>query len=185
MRALKASEVEVRIGTVGQKGVTLLLYKDARTDMQVLDETFGSFNWQVDYKEIKGNLYCGVGIWDESKKQWIWKWDCGTESNTEKEKGEASDAFKRACVRVSDNKDGGGIGRELYTSPFIFLPVATDPIGNNKYKLHNPRELYGLYVSYLNVKLIDGVKTITDLDIAQGGTVIWSTNKRKVGAKHE
>ena len=184
MRALKPSEVEVRIGTVGAKGVTLLLYKNARTDMQILDETFGAMNWQKDYKEIKGNLYCGVGIWDSSKKEWIWKWDCGTESNTEKEKGEASDAFKRACVNISDD-NGGGIGRELYTAPFIFLPVPTESIGNGKYRMVNPRELYGMYVSHMTVIDKDGIKTIDELDIAQGGTVIWSTNRRKVGLKHD
>lgn len=180
MRALKPDEIEVRVGTVGANGVTLLLYKNARTDMQILDETYGAMNWQKDYKEIKGNLYCGIGIWDESKNAWIWKWDCGTESNTEKEKGEASDAMKRACVNV-----GGGIGRELYTSPFIFLPVATDPIGNNKYKLHNPKELYGMCVSRIEYEEENGCRKIKELDISQNGMVIWSTNKRKVGLRNE
>ena len=178
MRALKPSEVEVRIGTVGQKGVTLLLYKNARTDMQILDETFGQMNWQKDYKEIKGNLYCGVAVCDESKKEWVWKWDCGTESNTEKEKGEASDAMKRASVNWQ-------IGRCLYNSPFIFLPVATESIGNNKYKLKNPRELYGMYVHDMTVEEVDGARKVTQLDIAQNGMIIWSTDRRKVGTKHE
>lgn len=178
MRALKPDEIEVRVGTVGAKGVTMLLYKNARTDMQVLDETFGAMNWQKDYKEIKGNLYCGVGVWDASKKEWIWKWDCGTESNTEKEKGEASDAFKRACVNVSDGKGGqNGIGRELYTSPFIFLPVATEQDGRGKYKMVNPRELYGIYV--YDIVTEDG--KIKALSLAQSNKIIWSTDKRKVG----
>ena len=69
MRTLKPEEIDVRIGTVGAKGCTLLLYKNARTDMQILDETFGAMNWQKDYKEIKGNLYCGVGVWDAEKEQ--------------------------------------------------------------------------------------------------------------------
>lgn len=118
-RLLKPSEIDVRIGTVGAKGVTLLLYKDARVDMNILDETHGSDYWQRDHKEIKGNMYAGVGIWNHTIGQWVWKWDCGTESYTEKEKGEASDSFKRACVNV-------GIGRELYTSPFIFIPCETE-----------------------------------------------------------
>lgn len=188
MRTLKADEIEVRIGQVGQDKngngyATLLLYKNARTDMQILDETFGAMNWQKDYKEIKGNLYCGIGIWDADKAQWIWKWDCGTESNTEKEKGEASDAMKRACVNVSDNK-GGGIGRELYTAPAIFLSVAVVPDSYNKgkFKLAKPAELKGMYVSHI---AYDRQRKIKDLDISIKGTIIWSTEKRKVGTKHE
>jgi hypothetical protein len=184
VRALKPDEIEVRVGTVGAKGVSMLLYKNARTDMQILDETFGAMNWQKDYKEYKGVMYCGVGVWDEDKKQWIWKWDCGTESNTEKEKGEASDAFKRACVNVSDGKNGiNGIGRELYTAPFIFLPVATVPDSYNKgkYKLNNPSELRGIYVS--EIKTVKG--KIQALSLAQNGMIVWSTDRRKVGTKHE
>ena len=111
-RTLYADEIECRVGTINEKGFTVLLYKDARCDMNILDETVGNDNWQRDHKEVKGNLYGGVAIWDDAKKQWITKWDCGTESNTEKEKGESSDSFKRACVNW-------GIGRELYTAPVI------------------------------------------------------------------
>jgi hypothetical protein len=113
-RILKADEIEVRIQSVKTNGVILLLYKDARCDMNILDETVGADNWERDHKELKGNIYCGVGIWDESKHKFIYKWDCGAESNTEKEKGESSDSFKRACFNW-------GIGRELYTSPFIWV----------------------------------------------------------------
>lgn len=113
-RDLTADEIEVRVASVSEKGVSLLLYKNARCDMNILDETVGSENWQRDHKELKGNIYCGIGIWDEKKQMWIWKWDCGAESYTEKEKGEASDSFKRAGFNV-------GIGRELYTSPFIWV----------------------------------------------------------------
>lgn len=160
MRALRADEIEVRIGTVGEKGCTMLLYKNARVDMQILDEEFGPMNWQRDHKEIKGNLYCGVGIWDEDKKTWVWKWDCGVESNTEREKGEASDSFKRACTNH-------GIGRELYTSPRIKLEVATDKIGDRKYVLHNKFDLYGVYVSYIDYIEQDGKRIISDLALAQ------------------
>lgn len=126
-RTLKAEEIDVRVGNVYSWGYSLLLYKDARCDMNILDETVGAENWQRDHKEIKGNLYCGVGIWDNTKSQWTWKWDCGTESNTEKEKGEASDSFKRACFNV-------GIGRELYTSPNISISCDMESSGNS-YKL--------------------------------------------------
>lgn len=130
-RKLRADEIDVRVGIIFSRGYSLLLYKDARCDMNILDETVGAENWQRDHKEIKGNLYCGVAIYDEKKSQWIWKWDCGTESNTEKEKGEASDSFKRACFNW-------GIGRELYTKIKIIISCETvaEKIGNKTvYKL--------------------------------------------------
>ena len=114
IRLLTADEIECRVGTISGKGLTLLLYKDARADMKILDEVFGPNNWQRTHEVIGGNLYCNVQIYDEQKKQWISKMDVGTESYTEKEKGQASDSFKRACVSV-------GIGRELYTAPFIWI----------------------------------------------------------------
>lgn len=163
MRALRADEIEVRIGQVFEKGVSMLLYKTARTDMAILDEVYGAGNWQKNYKEVKGNLYCGIGVWDADKAQWVWKWDCGTESNTEREKGEASDAFKRAGFNI-------GIGRELYTAPFIWLPVATVPILNTsptRYRLNNPRELNGIYVSNITTEEIDGKLKITKLELSQ------------------
>ena len=95
-RDLKAEEIDVRIGQVGDGYCTLLLYKDARVDMDVLDETVGSMNWQR--KHSRENANCCVGIYDAEKKEWVWKEDTGTESNTEAEKGLASDSFKRACV---------------------------------------------------------------------------------------
>lgn len=114
-RDLRADEIDCRISTVKEKGITLLLYKDARVDQNILDETVGPMNWQNDYKEIKGNMYCYVSIFDETKDSWITKSNCGVESYSEKEKGEASDAFKRACFNW-------GIGRELYTAPRIWIP---------------------------------------------------------------
>lgn len=116
-RLLRADEIECRVQTCNEKGVSLLLYKDARCDMSILDETVGALQWQRDHKELKGNIYCGVGILYPELDEWIWKWDAGAESYTEKEKGEASDSFKRACVNW-------GIGRELYTSPFIWINAA-------------------------------------------------------------
>lgn len=113
-RELYASEIDCRINTINEKGLTLLLFKDARVDMNILDETVGSMNWQRDHKELKGNIYCGISIWDNEKQQWVTKWDCGKESFSESEKGESSDSFKRACFNI-------GIGRELYTSPFIWI----------------------------------------------------------------
>ncbi len=114
IRLLRADEIECRVGTASEKGLSLLLYKDARADMKILDEVFGPMNWQRKHKVIGGSLYCTVSVWDEAKQQWICKTDVGSESRTESEKGQASDSFKRACVNL-------GIGRELYTAPFIFI----------------------------------------------------------------
>lgn len=111
-RDLRADEVECRIAICKKNGVTLLLYKDARCDQNILDETVGAMNWQR--RHSRDNANCTVEIWDSEKRMWIAKEDTGTESNTEKEKGLASDSFKRACFNW-------GIGRELYTAPFIFI----------------------------------------------------------------
>ena len=113
-RELRPDEIEARISQVSNKGCGILLYKNARCDMNILDECVGSMNWQRDHKELKGNMYAGIGIWDKDNGRWVWKWDCGTESYTEAEKGEASDSFKRAGFNW-------GIGRELYTAPFIWF----------------------------------------------------------------
>lgn len=113
-RTLEASEIDCRVNQINEKGLTLLLYKDARCDMNILDETVGSLNWKREH--TRDNANCIVSIWDDEKKEWISKEDTGTESNTEKEKGLASDSFKRACVNW-------GIGRELYTSPYIYIPA--------------------------------------------------------------
>lgn len=146
-RPLRADEIECRIGSVSQRGFTMLLYKDARCDMNILDETVGEFNWQRDHKEIKGVVYCGVGIngrGQSTHDEWMWKWDAGAESYTEKEKGEASDSFKRACVNW-------GIGRELYTAPLIFIRAKTEPQGNG-YRLANKSDGYGYKVAQIEYK---------------------------------
>ena len=111
-RTLRADEIDCRVATVKSSGVSLLLYKDARCDMNILDETVGPLNWQRSHS--RDNANCTVSIWDDERKQWVSKEDTGTESFTEKEKGLASDSFKRACFNW-------GIGRELYTAPFIFV----------------------------------------------------------------
>ena len=124
-RDLNADEIECRVQSVKDSGLILLLYKDARVDMNILDETVGSLNWQREHYECKGNLFCKVGIRNEATGEWVWKSDCGTESNTEAQKGEASDSFKRACFNW-------GIGRELYTAPFIWIPADKCMIENKK-----------------------------------------------------
>lgn len=112
---LKITEIDFRVQSVSAKGyITVLAYKDARADMNRLDEAVGVLNWKREH--TRENHNCIVSIWDENKKQWISKEDTGAESFTEKEKGLASDSFKRACFNF-------GIGRELYDYPFIFFQL--------------------------------------------------------------
>lgn len=111
-RNLRADEIDVRVGSINEKGASLLLYQDSRCAMDILDESVGPMNWQRIHS--RDNANCIISIWDESKQQWVSKEDTGTESNTEKEKGLASDSFKRSAVNW-------GIGRALYTSPFIWV----------------------------------------------------------------
>ena len=111
-RTLRADEIDCRVSQVKENGVTLLLYKDARCDQNILDETVGPMNWQRFHSRENAN--CTVQIWDDEKRQWIGKEDVGTPSNTEADKGLASDSFKRACFNW-------GVGRELYSAPFVFV----------------------------------------------------------------
>nr|DAU72841.1 MAG TPA: hypothetical protein [Caudoviricetes sp.] len=113
-KPLGAEDIECRIAQTKPNGASILLYKTARTDANQLDDVVGVANWQNDYKVIDGTLFCGIGI--RAEDGWVWKWDAGSESNVAKDKGEASDAFKRAGFRF-------GIGRELYTAPFIWIPA--------------------------------------------------------------
>lgn len=116
IRLLKADEIECRIAVVNEKGLSLLLYKDARVDQRILDETFGAFGWKRSHQCIDGNLYCTVEILNKDTGEWVAKQDVGTMGYAEKEKSQASDSFKRACFNW-------GIGRELYSAPFIWIPV--------------------------------------------------------------
>lgn len=128
IRLLKADEIECKVSTINAKGCSLLLYKTARTDMDLLDEVYGAMNWECEYKEIKGNMYCGISVYNEKADKWVTKWDCGVESAFgDKEKGEASDAFKRAGFKW-------GIGRELYTAPFIWINVNNFTLDQSKGK---------------------------------------------------
>ena len=167
-RNLKASEIDVKPQTVKDDGFSLLLYKNARVDIDVLDETVGAMNWQR--KHSRENANCIVSIYDEDKKIWVEKEDTGTESFTEKEKGLASDSFKRACFNW-------GIGRELYTSPFIW-------ISDSKYIKKNKEGKLTLTDKF-SVKEITVVdKVITELKIIDSkGVVVFSTNLKTKSKK--
>lgn len=186
-RLLKEDEIDVKIGTITAKGVTLLLYKNARVDMAILDETVGAENWQRDHKEVKNNLYCGIGINVRYQQDysvidkdtgdtighekvlreplWVWKWDCGVESAFgDKEKGEASDSFKRAGFNW-------GIGRELYTSPLIFVDCKTELKDKNDIRKgyqvadEDRKKFYGLKVAKIEY---NEKREITNLVIVDG-----------------
>ena len=122
-RNLKADEIDCRVSQIESNWCSLLLYKDARCDMNILDETVGALNWKREHKRENAN--CVVSILNDETNEWVSKEDTGTESFSEAEKGLASDSFKRACVNW-------GIGRELYTAPAIFIIPRKDMIKRGK-----------------------------------------------------
>lgn len=156
-RVLKANEIDCRISTVNENGVTLLLYKDARVDQNILDEAVGAMDWQR--RHTRENANCIVSIWDDEKKLWIEKEDTGTESYTEKEKGLASDSFKRACFNW-------GIGRELYTAPHIWVSNENCKIISSGKDIRTGKDRYMCYDKF-TVKSIgyDADRNINNLEI--------------------
>lgn len=156
-RDLKANEIDCRVSTFNESYLTILLYKDARVDQSILDETVKPENWQRDHKELKNNIYCGISIWDNEKQQWITKWDCGKESFTEAEKGEASDSFKRAGFNW-------GIGRELYTAPTIYIPYK-DKDGKENYEIKTKNNKKTTYTKFYVEAIEITNKEITGLAI--------------------
>lgn len=164
IRLLKAEEIECRVGTINEKGLSLLLFKDARVDQKILDETFTPFGWERSHQLIDGNLYCTVSIWDEGKNQWIGKQDVGTMSHSEKEKGQASDSFKRACFNW-------GIGRELYTAPFIWIPAAKVTIQARDNKYYTSERFSVRSISF------NGEREITSLSIENSShAIVYAMN---------
>ena len=154
-RTLNADEIECRVGTVTDKGVSLLMYKNARVDMTLLDEVVGPENWKREHTLINGNLFCTVSV-RTSKGDWVSKQDVGTESNTEKEKGQASDAFKRACVNW-------GIGRELYTCPFVWVNLRAEEwrVGYNGKKQPKTR-FYVTNIEYDDQRRVSYLRIVDD-----------------------
>lgn len=162
IRLLRHDEIECRIGSISEKGLSLLLYTDARAAMKILDETFGCLHWQRSHQMIGNSLYCTVSVWDNEKQQWISKSDVGTESYTEKEKGQASDSFKRACVSV-------GIGRELYTAPFIWVSANKVNLQRKGDKLLTYDKFKLSDISYNDNREIVGLTIVN-----QNGEVVYS-----------
>lgn len=166
-RLLTADEIECRVKTISESGCSLLLYKNARTDRKILTETYGEL-WQNDFKVIDGKMYGGIGIYNKDLEQWLWRWDCGVESNQDKDKGQASDCFKRAGFKW-------GIGIELYTAPFIWVNVKTVEKTPNSgvYKLADKSQKFIVKeIGY------DGARNINLLKITDGkGNLLYELGK--------
>lgn len=167
VRLLKPNEIDVRVGTINEKGATLLLYKDARVDMNILDES--GVKWKRSHELINGNLFCTISVWDDEIKEWISRQDVGVESNTEKEKGQASDAFKRAGFNF-------GIGRELYSAPFTWISA------DNYSSFKNPKTgKLGTYDKFEVTKIsYDENREIKELEIknTKTGRVVFTMGKQ-------
>lgn len=153
IRELKAREIDCRVGTCKKNGFSILLYKNARVDMDLLDEVYGAENWQREHIEIKGHLFCRVSVWTGA--QWVVKEDVGVESNAEATKGEASDSFKRACVNI-------GIGRELYTAPFIWINPVQGEIKEHNGKFKTYTKLIVSEIAYNDDREISHLVLIDD-----------------------
>lgn len=173
-RDLREDEIECRVAQAKENGVSLLLYKDARCDMNILDETVGAMNWQRSH--CRENANCIVSIWDEEKGQWISKEDTGTESNTEAEKGLASDSFKRACFNW-------GIGRELYTAPFIWIK-AEDIVS-----LRSNGQRWQCFDSFYVEKIVIENKKIIAISIKNKKTgkrcFVWQDERKVLNCKSD
>ena len=158
IRLLSKEDIEVRVAQTlagnNKVRVNLLLYKNASVDMKIMDELFTPMGWKRTHKLIGDRLYCSVEVYNPETKEWICKEDVGVESNTEAEKGQASDSFKRACVNW-------GIGRELYTAPKI-----TIELNENEYtKDQNSRIKVWAYFSVKSIGYDSKTRTITSLEI--------------------
>ena len=162
-RDLTESEIEIRVGQASEKGVSLLLYKDARCDMAILDETVGEENWQNRFYENKGILFCSLGINTnfankDAPDRWIWKDDAGVESSQDAEKGCASDARKRSGV-------SWGIGRELYSAPFIWVTPDKVNLYDTKRKDKYGNPVLSTRVKFAVEKIVIENKKIVGLSI--------------------
>ena len=127
-KPLSIDDIDFRIQSINKGGyATILVYKNARVDMNRLDEVVGALNWKREH--LNSNANCIVSIWCDEKKEWVSKEDTGTESMADKEKGLASDSFKRACFNW-------GIGRELYDYPIMSIKLNADEytVSNDKVK---------------------------------------------------
>lgn len=111
-KPLLPEQIEVRVAEAKYEGsCTALLYIDSRAAANILNEAVGEFNWQIEYKDVAGQIYGRLSIWDSERKIWVYKEDTGSESNIAAEKGMASDILKRCLARWGCDY--------LYSSPKI------------------------------------------------------------------
>ncbi len=168
IRLLSADEIECRAAAITEKGLNLLLYKDARVDQRILDETFGPFHWRRSHQCMNGSIYCTVEIRDGESGEWVAKQDAGAAGNFEKEKSQASDSFKRACFNW-------GIGRELYSAPPIWIPSAKARIYQKGDKYCCNERFSVASIAY------NALREITELEIADSnGAVVYLWKKEKI-----
>ena len=174
IRPLRAEEIDCRVSTIKAEGLSLLLYKDARVDQAILDETFGVYGWQRSHQWMGDRLYCTVSVRDPDTGEGVSKQDVGTESNAEKEKGQASDSFKRACFNL-------GIGRELYTAPFIWIPAGayTVSVGAG-----NKPTTYDRF-KVTRVEIVDGCITALEVKNTKTGKVVYTHGARTASKSAE
>lgn len=175
VRPLRADEIECRAALVKANGLSLLLYKDARVDQRILDETFGPFGWQRSHQCINGNLYCTVEIYDQESGLWIAKQDVGTTGYAEKEKSQASDSFKRACFNW-------GIGRELYSAPFIWIPAEKASIQKDGERLYCTDHFSVYTIGYNEEREITALTILNDSKQRQ---VVYELRESAVPEKHK
>jgi len=168
-KPLTAFDIELRVGTVGEKGASLLLYKTARVDSKRFDDIFGGWWKREHYIDGKGNVVCKISIYDTDLKEWISREDVGTESNTEKEKGAYSDAFKRAS-------SAWGSGAELYDAPFIFIICETVGKGEKnqygKYKSYELKDRY--FFNEASVSQFNADNGTVKVEIKKGHNVLFT-----------
>lgn len=173
IRLLLADEIECRTASINEKGLSVLLYKDARVDQRILDETFGTFRWKRSHQYMNGSLYCTVEIKDEESGEWIGKQDVGAAGSYEKEKSQASDSFKRACFNW-------GIGRELYSAPFIWIPSSKVQIQKKDGKYYCCDHFRVSFIAY------NASREIAELAIADSkGKIVYMWKKESTVTKEE
>lgn len=173
IRLLRAEEIECRIAVINEQGISILLYKDARVDQRILDETFGLFGWKRSHQCINGNLYCTVEIYDKETGMWISKQDVGAAGFAEKEKSQASDSFKRACFNW-------GIGRELYSAPFIWVPASNVNIQKRGEKFYCNNRFSVSSIGYNADREISSLTVVNEK-----GTAVYKLNAKNRGLSTE
>ena len=174
IRTLKADEIECRPQSVKNNKATLLLYIDSRAATNLLDETYGMENWTIEYKDVAGQIYGRLSIYDTETNRWIYREDTGSPANIEKEKSLASDVLKRTIVRFGVT--------ELYTTPRI--EIADDGYGNSGYKVSEIEYNENREIIHLVITNRFG-KEMYRWDIGKPSTPVTTTSIKKTDTPTE